>query len=115
MTAYDWGFRLSKRDRGEVDRMAREIARLEAALAAAHGEVGDSDTFADPNSEYPRPLGTGVPVRFGGADTLGDTFDVELVNGELRILVNGLTSDTAIVPQSNNTIRVVKIPRRQRG
>ena len=86
MTAYDWGFRLSKRDRGEVDRMTREIERLQAALAQAHGEVGDSDTF-----------------------------DVELIDGELRILVNGMTSDTAIVPQSNNTLRIRKIPRRHRG
>ena len=105
---------MSKRDVYEIERMQREIARLEAGLAAMRGEVGESDTFAEPHAEHPRPLGLGVQVRFGGEGTTADTYDVEMRGGDLYVLVNGTTSETAIIPQSNNTIRIRKIPRRTR-
>lgn len=105
---------MSKRDLYEVERMQREITRLEKALATMRGEVGESDTFAKPHSEHPRPLGTAVQVRFGGESTTGDTYDVEMRGGDLYVLVNGTTSETAIIPQSNNTIRIRKLPRRTR-
>lgn len=104
---------LSRAWKAEVARMRQEIEGLQAALALAHGHAGESDTFADPNGEHPLPLGMSPQVRFGGDNTLDDTFDVEMRGGELRILVNGVTAETAIIPQSNNTIRIRKIPRRR--
>jgi hypothetical protein len=98
----------------EFERLGTENRRLQAALAALQGDVGPSDTFADPNSDHPRPLGSGVQVRFNGSDTLSGTFDVEVRDGELHILVNGTTHDAAILPQSNNTIRIRRLPRRRR-
>ena len=98
----------------EVARMRQQIEDLEAALALAHGQAGESDTFAGPNSDHPLPLGMSPQVRFGGDNTLDDTFDVEMRGGELYILVNGLTTETAVIPQSNNTIRIRKLPRERR-
>lgn len=104
---------LSRAWKAEVARMRQEISDLRAALALAQGQAGESNTFAGPNSDHPLPLGMNPQVRFGGDNTLDDTFDVEMRGGDLYVLVNGLSSETAILPQLNNTIRIRKIPRRR--
>jgi hypothetical protein len=105
--------RMSKADEREVGVLVQKIRDLEAVVALAHGQAGESDAFANPHSDRPLPLGMSPQVRFGGETTLDDTFDVEMRDGELYVLVNGTTTETAIIPQSNNTIRIRKLPRRR--
>jgi hypothetical protein len=107
--------RLPKHGQAEIARLTARIALLERDLAAMRARVeataADSDTFAEPYAEPPMPLGKGIMVRFNGDSTLRDTYDVEMRDGDLYVLVNGTQGDTAIIPQSNNTIRIRRIPR----
>jgi hypothetical protein len=95
--------------RDEIERLNKEAERLRGRLEAS---AAGSDTFAEPYDDTPQPLGRGTMVRFNGADTTGDTYDVQMRDGDLYVLVNGMQGDTAIVPQSSNTIRIRKISRR---
>lgn len=95
--------------RAEITRLNREIDDLSNRLGAG---AETSNTFAEPYADVPRPLGMDVMVRFNGSSTTHDTYDVEMRDGDLYVLVNGTTGDTAIIPQSNNTIRIRRIERR---
>jgi hypothetical protein len=52
---------LPKWARDEIGRLDREVAHLRETLATG---PEDSDTFADPYSDSPRPLGRGTAVEF---------------------------------------------------
>jgi hypothetical protein len=103
---------LSRAWKAEVARMRQEISDLRAALALAQGQAGESNAFAGPNSDHPLPLGMNPQVRFGGGNTLDDTFDVEMRGGDLYVRVNGLNSEAAIFPQSDNAIKIRQLPLR---
>lgn len=94
--------RLPKWARHRIERLEADNASLRAKLEAG---PEDSDTFADPYGEPPRPLGAGAHVRFGGLDSR-KTFDVYIRDGELWIQVNDDGERPAVFPQSTNTIRV---------
>jgi hypothetical protein len=86
----------------------REIERLRADLADATKRLGagpeDSDTFADPYRDQPRPLGRGTPIQFG-ADDLAN-FNVRLdKDGALKIQ----SSDPIVIaPGAANTVRIFR-------
>lgn len=93
-----------------------QVAQKDAEIARLSAGPEDSDTFADPFGDSPVPLGRRAMVRFGGRSSVDDCFDVEMRGTDLYVLVNGTTTETAIIPQSNNTTRVRKLPRaRGRG
>ena len=99
----------------ELERRIEALGQMNARLLCLlDRDYPGSDTFADPYGEKPLPLGRSAMVRFNGSDTTDDTFDVSMRGGELQILVNGTREDTAIVPQSNNTVRIRRIPRKPR-
>ncbi len=89
--------------RQEIERLARENADLRARLGAG---MDDSDTFADPYSDTPRPLGTGVHVRFNGLSAVDDTFDVRMLKGDLDVRMNGTNHEVAIIPVASNHIKI---------
>lgn len=95
--------RLPAYARGEIERLRAQVAFLQERLAAG---PNDSDTFADPYAEPATPLGRGIMVRFGGSGHQG-TFDVSWTErGELLVRGNFHGEDMAVIPQSQNTVRI---------
>lgn len=87
----------------------RRLEVLEADLADARSRLAagpeDSDTFADPYRDVPRPLGRGTMIRFG--DVEGGAFHVNFEDGQLRIQFSSLRSRGLVVlPESSNSVRV---------
>lgn len=105
-----WARRLIEAQEQKIGALLAENEKLRSLAAG----TGESNTVADPFSSWPRQLGKDVMVRFGGQNATDECFDVEMRGEDLYILVNGSTAETAVIPQSNNTIRVRKLPRRPR-
>jgi hypothetical protein len=90
-------------------RIAHLENRLASAQAALTAGPKDSDTVADPFSEAPRPLGSGLTVRFGIRGS-GATYDVTLKNGELDVRVSvSLREEMVIKPRVSNAFRVASV------
>jgi hypothetical protein len=83
-----------------------KIARLTQNLEAA--DPGDSTVFANPHSDFPRPLGKDTHVRFANKDVFFDArFDSE--EGVLTVTAIARTARTgglAIYPEVSNSIRL---------
>lgn len=105
--------RLPRHGQVYVKSLLAKIERLEGRIAELTVGPEDSDTFAEPYAEEPLPLGRRAHVRFNGATTTEGSFDVQMKDGDLHILVNGTMDDAAIMPQSNNVIRIRRIPRKR--
>ena len=97
------------RDRAKLPKWAQqELRRLEADLRDAHARLGagpdDSDTFADPYADAPRPLGKGTTVEFRtGPNRFGDRVLVSV--GKDRVRIHGGDS-LHIYPSASNVIEV---------
>lgn len=105
-----WQLELRRR-RDELCKVYDEIDRLNLRIAYITGEVRGSDTFADPYSDNPIPLGRRRMIRFDGDNAADPTFDVAMDGDDLRILVNGTQHEAVIVPESSNAIRIRRLPR----
>lgn len=93
----------------------RRLEMLEESVASlrAHLEAGpdDSDTFADPYYDSPRPLGNGTMIRFGDSE---GAFYVHLEDGALSVTAQSMwASELVIKPRSDNSVRL-EMPRRKR-
>lgn len=106
-------------ERDDLGRMTKKAADyielLERNLAYAREKLAegpeDSDTFADPYSETPRPLGQGTLVQFGASKHEG-TWKVHVEEGQLSVNFQALGNyDMVIVPVSSNLVRLEGRPR----
>jgi hypothetical protein len=93
----------------------QHVALLENRLAATQAKLTadpeDSDTVADPFSDTPRPLGSGVMVRFGHKHE-GTSFDVELEDGELSIRATVPKGEEMVIkPVVANSFTVTSVGR----
>ena len=100
--------RLPRYAQQEIERLARDLESANAKLAAG---PGDSDTFADPYSHTPRPLGTGARIRFGAPDS-GQAFDVQLREGELEVTAHADRQHVmAVKPRVSNGVDIAFVER----
>lgn len=96
-------------DRTRLPKWAqREIERLENDLASANRKLAegpeDSDTFADPYSDTPRPLGKGTSVEFRLGPEIADKIHVRIERGKVNVYGGDYLR---IYPQASNVINVV--------
>lgn len=98
--------KLPKWAQSEIKRLNNNVESLSARLAAG---PEDSDTFADPYAETPRPLGQGTTVEFrlSDGDAWGNRIRVRAKKGALYVLGG---DGIAVFPQSSNTL-VIKSER----
>lgn len=97
--------RIPKWARTEIERLRADNAYLSEKLAAG---PADSDVFADPYNETPRPLGRGTIIEFGDKDSAGGAWNVELRDGELRVSLRSLRLQgaVAVIPWSSSSVRI---------
>lgn len=74
--------KLPKWAQTRIDTLERNNAYLKAVLAEG---PEDSDTFADPYSDSPRPLGKRTMIRFDVGDSSREHFDVRLEGDVLEV------------------------------
>lgn len=100
--------KLPKYGSAEIRRLARDLADAKNRLAAG---PEDSDTFADPYSSTPRPLGKGTTVRFGTAEFDG-AFTVRYADSRLYVNYGQRSSEThlAVLSQSSNAVQLAGFP-----
>jgi hypothetical protein len=100
--------KLPRHARDLIERLQRNLDHANAKLAEG---PCDSDTFADPYSETPRPLGQGTLVQFGASKHEG-TWKVHVEEGQLNINFQALGNyDMVIIPVSSNVVRLESRPR----
>ena len=97
--------------RGDVTKLPKwaqqEIGRLERDLEDARRRLSegpmDSNTFADPYSESPRPLGRDTLIEFRAGETFGERFRVYLRDGVLEV---GGGDGVAVLPRASNVVEI---------
>lgn len=102
--------RLPKWAQRRLETLERDLADAQSRLAAG---PDDSDTFADPYRDVPRPLGKGTMIQFG--DVEEGAFNVSFEDGQLRIQFASLRSQGLVVlPWSSNSVRLEGARQNQR-
>lgn len=96
------------RDRTKLPKWAQqELGRLERDLEHAQARLAEgpenSNTFADPYADSPRPLGEGTLIEYRFGESWGEKFSVRLEGDKLYVMGG---STLSIYPQSSNTFRV---------
>lgn len=94
--------KLPKWAQAEIWRLQRNESSYLARLSAG---PDDSDTFADPYSDAPRPLGTGTSVEFRLDDVKVRVRVNRTRDGRPYLDVNGGDS-VAVYPHASNAIMV---------
>lgn len=102
---------MSTSDSQRFDRLPKwaqtRINTLEANLVGVQAKLSagptDSDTFADPYSSAPRPLGTGTRIEFRFYAGPGGSLIAHLIDGRLRIQGGDRIT---ILPSHSNTIDI---------
>lgn len=95
-----------ERDISKLPKWAQnEIERLQHNLDSAHKRLAagpeDSDTFADPYYDTPRPLGCGTAIEFRVGPDWNQKFQARLIGEKLQI--HG--GDTIVVlPHASNVV-----------
>ena len=97
--------KLPKWAQQEIERLERDVEHFQATLSVG---PDDSNTFADPYSSAPRPLGHGTTIEFVMTDGTRIRVRAERnsVSGAYdRIDVNG--GDTiAVLPRAANSVEI---------
>lgn len=92
--------KLPKWAQNEIQRLTRDLEDARSQLRAG---PEDSDTFADPYSSAPRPLGKGPTIDFVFGEHWGEQFQARLEGKVLR--VNGGNS-IAVLPRASNLVEI---------
>jgi hypothetical protein len=97
--------KIPKWARQEIERLRTDVAYLREKLEAG---PADSDVFADPYGDSPRPLGRGTMIEFGDKDSEHGAWNVALQDGELHITLHSLRAagTAAVIPWSSTSLRV---------
>lgn len=96
--------KLPKWARDELGRLRRDLEHERERLAQG---PEDSDTFADPYSDTPRPLGRKAHIEFRFAEREGVQCYIDHDhNGKPFLYVYGTGIYLAVEPSSANTLRI---------
>lgn len=93
--------KLPKWAQSEISRLERNLAHAEAKLAEG---PEDSDTFADPYANAPRPLGKGTRIEFVADAERRDRFHAHLTEDGILEVSGG--SSLQIQPHAANVVRI---------
>lgn len=91
-----------------IENLMRDNDSLRKKLAVG---PENSDTFAEPYADPPKPLGRNAHIRYGGLD-FHRTFDVNYADGQLYVRGNTDGGQFVVMSQSDNCIRCAILPAR---
>lgn len=92
--------KLPKWARQEIERLRADLAYTQEKLSAG---PADSDTFADPYSNAPRPLGCGTAIEFRFGNDWSQKFQARLIGDKLQINAG---NTLVVFPHASNVVSI---------